>query len=268
MTKPRTVIFVRGIGDVGSAVAHRLFQLGHTVVVQDTERPTYTRRGMAFTDAIFDGKAELEGVYAKRARDLPSLNAMMNCKRAIPVSTDDPMHLIEILKPDVLVDARMRKRDRPEKQRKLAPLTIGLGPNFVAGETTDVVIETAWGERLGEVILQGPSLPASGEPNAIEGHERDRFLYAEIEGEFVTILNIGDSVNQGDPVARIGATTLIAPLTGRVRGLTHDGVWVSKGTKVVEIDPRGERAEVRGLGERPARIAEGVLEAVKTLILP
>jgi hypothetical protein len=31
------------------------------------------------------------------------------------------------------------------------------------------------------------------------------------------------------------------------------------GTKVVEVDPRGRVDEVRGIGERPRRIAEGVL---------
>jgi len=50
------LIFVRGIGDVGSAVAYRLFRAGHAVVLHDTERPAYSRRGMAFTDAVFDGK--------------------------------------------------------------------------------------------------------------------------------------------------------------------------------------------------------------------
>jgi xanthine dehydrogenase accessory factor len=221
---------------------------------------------MAFTDAIFDGKAELEGVFAKRARELTSLTAMMKCTRAISVATNDPEYLIGIIKPDVLIDARMRKRDRPEKQLGLAPLTIGVGPNFVAGETTDVVIETAWGESLGQLIKQGSSLPLSGEPKAIDGHARDRYLYAETEGTFVTSFNIGDNVHKGEPVARIGATTLRAPLTGQVRGLTHDGVRVRKGTKVVEIDPRGPMAIVRGLGERPARIAEGVLEATRTLL--
>jgi molybdate transport system regulatory protein len=31
-------------------------------------------------------------------------------------------------------------------------LTIGLGPNFVVGQTTDLAIETQWGEDLGEVL--------------------------------------------------------------------------------------------------------------------
>ena len=34
------------------------------------------------------------------------------------------------------------------------------------------------------------------------------------------------------------------------------------GTKVIEIDPRGYPALVRGIGGRPARIADGVLQAI------
>jgi xanthine dehydrogenase accessory factor len=54
-----------------------------------------------------------------------------------------------------------------------------------------------------------------------------------------------------------------APLRGVLRGgLTHDGVPVAAGTKVIEIDPRGNPALVHGIGERPARIAAGVLRAI------
>ena len=42
--------------------------------------------------------------------------------------------------------------------RGLAPLTIGLGPNFVAGETVDFAVETSWGDALGAVIKRGPTL--------------------------------------------------------------------------------------------------------------
>ena len=47
-----------------------------------------------------------------------------------------------------------------------------------------------------------------------------------------------------------------------VRGVTRDGVPVSKGTKVIEVDPRGDAALVRGIGERPARIAASVVRAI------
>ena len=59
-------MLVRGVGDIGSAVAHRLFLAGHLVVVHDGEQPTTTRRGMAFADAIFDGRTTLDGVGDSR----------------------------------------------------------------------------------------------------------------------------------------------------------------------------------------------------------
>jgi xanthine dehydrogenase accessory factor len=47
-----------------------------------------------------------------------------------------------------------------------------------------------------------------------------------------------------------------------LRGLTHTGVDVAQRTKVIEVDPRGDPAAAFGLGERPKRIAEGVLKAL------
>ena len=64
------LVLVRGVGDIGSAVAHRLFQEGYGVVLHDEPKPTTTRRGMAFADAMFDGHATLDGVRAVRADDL------------------------------------------------------------------------------------------------------------------------------------------------------------------------------------------------------
>jgi hypothetical protein len=40
-------------------------------------------------------------------------------------------------------------------------------------------------------------------------------------------------------------------------------VPVTVRTKVIEIDPRGAAAEVRGISERPRRIADGVLAAIR-----
>jgi len=73
---------------------------------------------------------------------------------------------------------------------------------------------------------------------------------------------IGESIRAGAVVAQIDDTPLLAPLDGLIRGLTRDGVTVTIGLKVIEIDPRGQDAVVTGLGERPARIADGVLRTV------
>ncbi len=256
------LVLVRGVGDVGSAVAWVLFRAGYGVVMHDIPAPTTTRRGMAFADAVFDGTATLEGVTARLASDPGTLRESQDGRTEIPIVTGDFGRLLALVSPPVLVDARMRKRAAPEVQRGLAPLTIGLGPNFTARETTDLVIETGWGERLGAIVREGAALPLAGEPRAIGGFERERIVYASNAGVFHTRFDIGVLVERGQEIAWIDETPLSAPLSGMVRGLTRDQVPVSIDTKVIEIDPRGPAAVTRGLGERPRRIAEGVLKAV------
>lgn len=256
------LVLVRGVGDVGSAIAHILFRSGYPVVMHDIPAPATTRRGMAFADAVFDGSATLDGVTARRADDRCTLGEILDGKAEVPVVTWDFGQLLALLSPPVLVDARMRKRAVPEVQRGLAPLTIGLGPNFTAREITDLVIETSWGERLGEIIREGAALPLAGEPHAIGGLGRERIVYASNAGVFHTRFDIGVLVERGQEIAWIDETPLSAPLSGMVRGLTRDQVPVSIGTKVIEIDPRQSGAVIRGLGERPRRIAESVLKAV------
>jgi xanthine dehydrogenase accessory factor len=267
-TGRRTAVVVRGSGDVGSAVAHLLHGSGFGVAIHDVGRPAAPRRGMAFTDAVFDGTCELAGLRARRVDDLAALDAALDPARGaageVPVTTADLDALLAAVRPEVLVDARMRKRARPEVQRHLAPLTIGLGPNFVVGETTDLAIETIWGDDLGAVVSAGATRRLAGEPRSFDGHARDRFVYAPAAGLLRTEAAIGQLVRAGDPVAAIGELELRAPLDGILRGLTHDGVEVEAGAKVVEVDPRGEAGSVFGIGERPRRIARGVLAAIRT----
>lgn len=263
-------VLVRGSNDIGSAVAHQLFSAGYPVVIHEIPQPAVTRRKMAFTDAIFDGRASLEGVQALRIDDLSILEGVLSSSQSIPVVVKDFSSLLKALQPAVLVDARMRKRQQPENQRGLAPLTIGLGPNFIAGENIDLAVETSWGAALGQVIHQGATLPLRGEPRPLAGHARDRYVYAPLGGVFSTELQVGDTVQAGQVVAWVEGTLLHAPLAGRLRGLTHAGVPVKQGTKVIEVDPRAEsadttgEAEITGIAERPRRIAEGVLQAIQS----
>jgi hypothetical protein len=65
-------ILVRGAGDVGSAVAVVLFGAGYIVALHDDPAPATHRRGMAFTDAVFDRWAILEGLNARRVETAPA----------------------------------------------------------------------------------------------------------------------------------------------------------------------------------------------------
>jgi xanthine dehydrogenase accessory factor len=257
------VVIVRGLGDIGSAVAHLLFREGYGVVIHDDPRPATTRRGMAFADAAFDGQAELDGVRAVQAEGTMDVARALERREVVPVHVSPLSPLLTSVGNQVLVDARVRKHAGPEIQLGFADFTIAMGPALVAGRHAHVLVETSW-DGLGAVITKGASLRLAGEPRAIAGHARDRYVYAPAEGIFRTRARIGDAVRRGEELARVGYAELRAPLDGVLRGLTHDGVPVAIGTKVVEVDPRGRLEEVRGIGERPRRIAEGVLSAIRT----
>jgi xanthine dehydrogenase accessory factor len=252
-------VLIRGSGDVGSAVAWVLLAAGHEVAIHDVALPAAPRRGMAFADAIFDGGCELAGVRGRRVDRVVELRSGRGDVLLTTAALGD---VLAATLPEVLVDARMRKRAVPEVQRGLAPLTIGLGPNFVAGETTDLAIETQWGEALGTLVTQGATSPLGGEPRSFEGHARDRFVYAPVAGIMRTQAQIAQHVSAGEPVAAIDGEQLLSPLDGILRGLVHDGVPVDAGAKVLEVDPRCDLTKVFGIGPRPRRVAEGVLAAI------
>lgn len=258
----RHPVLIRGVGDVGSAVAVLLFRAGYRVALHDDPAPTYPRRGMAFTDAVFDAKAVLDGVVARRVDQLEALCPALSEAQCVPVTVAPFGQVLEAARWPVLVDARMRKRTAPEIQRGLAPLTIGLGPHFIAGDNIDVAVETCFGDRLGAIINRGPTLPLAGEPTPLGSSGRERFVYATATGLFETGQHIGAHVVAEQVIANISDARILAPLTGTIRGLTRSGVHVTARTKVIEIDPRGDPSAAFGLGERPRRIAEGVRRAI------
>ena len=109
----------------------------------------------------------------------------------------------------------------------------------MAGDTVHVAVETAWGDELGRWTRVGATRPLAGEPRPINGYGRERFVYAPVSGLFTTTRALGSLVCAGEIVTRIEEEPLTAPLSGLLRGLTHDRVSVTTGTKVIEIDPRG-----------------------------
>ena len=255
-----TRILVLGLGDVGSAVAHRLFSDGHPVVIHGEPAPTTTRRHMAFADAAFDGWAKLIGVEARRVHDLAGVQRLLRSRLAIPVSLVAWGPLLHAFAPQVLVDARMRKHQQPDILRGFAPLTIGLGPGFEVGRHCDIAVETSW-SNLGAVIHHGAPLALAGEPRVLGGYGHERYVYAPVEGVWRTRFRIGDAVMSGQEIGIVSHTALDAPMDGVIRGLTRDGVSVRVRTKLVEVDPRGT-PDVSGIAERPRRIGEGVAAAI------
>jgi xanthine dehydrogenase accessory factor len=261
----RLPVLVRGTGDIGSAIALALFRDGYPVLLHDGTAPATMRRGMAFADAVFDGTAVLDGVTARRVDLSPALVDMLMTRDAVIVTCAPFQDVLGATTWSAIIDARLRKRTKPTPLLGLAPITIGVGPNFVAGETVNFAIETSLDGRQGMIVESGPTSPLAGGPLPLGGVGRERFIYAPVSGRLRTTVRIGAAVAMGAVVATIADTVLVAPLAGVIRGLTHDDVAVASGAKVAEIDPRGDPSKVFGVSERPRCIAEGVHRVFKEI---
>lgn len=257
----RRRVLVLGGGDVGSAVAHRLFRAGLDVLISERPASAHARRGMAFTDALFDGSARLEGIEARHLPDVAGVIACWNTTRHIPIVTLPEPDLLAQLDFDVIIEATMRRQGEPADLRTLAGMGIGLGPGHVPGRNCHVAIETQWGDDMGRVLRDRAAAARSGGPRALDGVTRERFVATARAGMWRTQATLGQRVAAGEILGWLEQESLCAPIGGTLRGLARDGVLVRAGQRVIEVDPRAA-PEVHGLGERPRAIARGVAEAL------
>ena len=174
---------ILGGGDLASGVASRLFRSGIPVIITELPQPIMVRRLVSFGEAMYRGEFTVEGITSQRAEQISCLSGILE-QGKIPV-----MHIsVETLmanqapeSPIVVVDARMRKKP-PEFDRNLAPLVVGLGPGFVAGENCHAVIETQRGHMLGRVIWQGTALNDTGVPDRVNQYDSERVLRSPVDG--------------------------------------------------------------------------------------
>src|SRR5688572_11433424 len=126
------LVAVRGGGEMASAAARLLFLSGFPVVVLERERPLAVRRKVAFAEAVLAGTAEVEGVPCRRV-DQDQVSSALEDGRFVPVLVDPDGSSLARLRPDVVVDGRMAKRNLGTSMAD-ARLVIGLGPGFIAGK--------------------------------------------------------------------------------------------------------------------------------------
>jgi xanthine dehydrogenase accessory factor len=254
------VVVIRGGGDMGTGVALRLFKSGFEVVITEIENPRVIRREVAFATAVYKGSMTLEGVRGVKA-DTPYDVSNLLKDRAIPVVVDPECNIVAALHADVVVDALLAKKNRG-MSKDMAPLTIGLGPGFEAGSDVHLVIETNRGHNLGRVIAKGCAQPNTGVPEAVNGYGEERVLRAPCDGKVTIDLNIGDQVRAEERVCYVGETEVCSPISGVLRGIIMDGVEVSRGLKIGDIDPRGIREYCFTVSDKALAIGGGVLEAI------
>ena len=169
------------------------------------------------------------------------------------------------LAPEAVVDAILAKENLGTT-KDMAPVVIGVGPGFHAGESSSAdchaAIETKRGHYLGRVIYDGSPIPNTGVPGNIGGDTTERVLRAPADGPFEPIAKIGDQVKKGDPVAKVAGEPLYATIDGVLRGLLQEGCPVTKDMKSGDIDPRCKVGHCFSVSDKARAVGGGVLEAL------
>ncbi len=253
-------VLIRGGGEMASGVAHRLHQSHFKVCLTETSHPQAVRRGVAFCEAVYDGEKKIEGVTARLVSSPHQVSKAWQ-EGVIPLLVDPENKVRDVIKPDVLIDAIIAKKNLGTKTAD-APMVIGLGPGFFAGKDVHVVIETNRGHNLGRTIRHGEAEPDTGVPGAIAGFARERVWHAHAAGHFSTQKEIGDMVAANEVIAFIDETPIKTEIGGVIRGLLRDGAEVYKGMKLGDIDPRRIKEYCYTISDKSRTISGGVLEAI------
>jgi len=255
-----SLIWIQGAGEQASGVAWCLIQAGYRVIAAEIAAPTAVRRLVSFSEAIYDGHVEVDGVVGVRMDEL--IGAEPGRVNVIVDPTGDG---IEASGASAVIDARLTKQPPASLPHGSIPL-IGLGPGFVVGRDADLVIETHRSAGPGQVVSSGEALPYTGIPGDVGGESLGRVLRSPADGYLQPFKTLGDLVNEGDLLAVVADHAVTAPFDGRLRGLIHPVCRVHVGMKIGDVDPRGENVNPLKISDKALAIGDGVLKALLDII--
>lgn len=253
-------VLIRGAGEQASGIAARLFRSHLRIAMTEVAHPLAVRRAVSFCEAVWDGTCTVEGITGRAVASAGDFDRVLAAGE-IPVLVDPDLTCLESWAPHVLIDATVAKRNLGTR-KDMAELVIGFGPGFTAGQDVDVVVETNRGHDLGRLLCEGQAEPNTGVPGNTAGYTLERVLRAPAEGVFETVARIGDRVEPGQVVGRVGALEIPARIAGVVRGLLRSGVPVTPGLKAGDVDPRLETRYCFTISEKARALGGSALEAI------
>lgn len=256
----KNLVIVRGGGDVATGTIQKLNRVGFDVLVLEIEKPTCIRRNVAVAQAVFDGEIQIEDIRAVSCENLDQIQNAFD-DNLIAVTVDPEGKLINKLKPICLIDGILAKKNLGIN-RKMAPITIGLGPGFEAGSDVDLVIETNRGHDLGRLIFEGPAAANTGNPGNINGFTTERILRAPESGKVHIRKDLGSVVKKGQVVAEVAGKEVLAGLDGMVRGMINEGLEVYSGMKIGDVDPRVIARNAKTISDKARLVGGGALEGL------
>lgn len=255
------IIAIKGAGEMGSAVAWRLFKANFkNIVMLETDQPLAVRREVSFCEAVHDGRKQVEDVTALLVTDPAEIKKCWG-KNIIAVIVDPSWRTLNSMRPNVIIDAILAKRNLGTRINE-ADLVIGLGPGFNAGKDVHMVVETNRGHNLGRIITAGRAEENTGIPGPIGGYTEERVLRAPADGRFQPGLKIGDSVLKDQIVGSVAGNDVRARIDGVLRGLIRPNIEVKQGLKIGDVDPRGDAGYCYTISDKARAIGGSVLEAI------
>ncbi len=257
------LVIIRGAGDIASGIALRLYRAKIKIIMTEMAKPTAIRRTVSFSEAVYEGFTEVEDVRAELAESPTEALAAVNAGK-IGILIDPQGKSISKLKLDAVVDAILAKRNLGTSLSD-APVVIGVGPGFTAGEDCHAAVETMRGHYLGRVIYRGSPLPNTNIPGLIGGFAGERVLRSPANGVFTPLFAIGDTVKTGDVAGTVDGIPMQCTLNGTLRGILPEGITVFQGMKSGDIDPRCEKAHCFSASDKALSVGGGVLEAILNL---
>lgn len=254
-------IVIRGGGDLATGVAEVLYQSGFKILILDIEKPSSIRRSVCFSEAIYDGVTKVENIICKKVENENEIEKCWN-EKIIPIMVDEKGEIIKKIKPDVVVDSIIAKKNLGTT-KEMAPITIALGDGFEAGKDVDIVVETMRGHNLGRVITSGRAMKNTGIPGEIKGVSKDRVIYSLANGIFSSVKKIGDTVQKDEIIGYVGDVEIRGKISGVLRGIIREGYEVTENMKIGDIDPRiEEKNNCFTISDKARSLGGAVLRAI------
>jgi xanthine dehydrogenase accessory factor len=249
------LILIRGAGATGSGVAHQLIRAGFWVAMTELERPLLTRTTVSYGLCVYYTTVFIDGILAYKASpDADSINTLLNANM-LPIVIDPEGKLIDLLNPQVIVDARMAESNLGTKITD-APLVIGLGSGFTAEIDCHAVIETSPEQSVGHVIWQGKAASAA------YSESDECVLLAPTDGTLTQFVQIGEFARKGTLIARVGDVPISAPTDGVLCGLIDYDSHVEAGARIGYFDPHATRKQCFIMSSTVLAIGDGVVKAL------
>lgn len=254
-------VVIRGGGDLATGVAEVLYQSGFKILILDIEKPSSIRRSVCFSEAIYDGVTKVENIICKKVENENEIEKCWN-EKIIPIMVDEEGEIIKKIKPDVVVDSIIAKKNLGTT-KDMAPITIALGDGFEAGKDVDIVIETMRGHNLGRIITSGRAMKNTGIPGEIKGVSKDRVIYSLTNGRFSSVKKIGDTVQKDEIIGYVGDIEIRGKISGVLRGIIREGYEVTENMKIGDIDPRiEEKNNCFTISDKARSLGGAVLRAI------